>query len=99
MIRGGSKTIETRTWETDYRGPLLIVASKKPYGLFAGMAVAKANLVACRRMDSWDEDHACCCYDSKLYSWVLEDVVKVNPFPVRGRLGLYDVELPGGVIL
>lgn len=29
-IATGKKTIETRTWATDYRGPLLIVASKTP---------------------------------------------------------------------
>jgi len=30
MIAAGLKTIETRTWATGYRGPILLVASKKP---------------------------------------------------------------------
>lgn len=29
LIAGGWKTIETRTWKTDYRGPLAICAGKK----------------------------------------------------------------------
>lgn len=31
LILEGKKTIETRTWATDYRGPLLICASLKPH--------------------------------------------------------------------
>lgn len=35
LILEGKKTIETRTWKTDYRGPLLICAGKKFHsGLF-----------------------------------------------------------------
>ena len=30
LIGSGAKTIETRTWSTAYRGPLLIHAGKKP---------------------------------------------------------------------
>jgi hypothetical protein len=30
MITAGRKTIEVRSWSTHYRGPLLIVASKRP---------------------------------------------------------------------
>lgn len=29
LIASGRKTIETRTWPTNYRGPILIVSSKK----------------------------------------------------------------------
>lgn len=28
------------------------------------------------------------------YAWILEDVEPISPFPVRGRQGLFDVELP-----
>ena len=30
LIASGQKTIETRTWRTDYRGDLLIVSSRQP---------------------------------------------------------------------
>lgn len=31
LILEGKKTVETRSWATDYRGPLLICASLKPH--------------------------------------------------------------------
>lgn len=39
LIAAGFKTIETRTWNLNYRGPLLIVSSKAPdkRGLCTGM--------------------------------------------------------------
>lgn len=35
LIAVGAKTFETRSWSTDYRGPLLIHASKNTDGLYA----------------------------------------------------------------
>lgn len=34
LIASGIKRLEIRTWETDYRGPLLICASKQSHDLF-----------------------------------------------------------------
>ena len=35
LIAGGDKTLETRNWKTDYRGPLLICSSKSVHnGMF-----------------------------------------------------------------
>lgn len=99
MIASGEKTIETRVWSTDYRGPLLIVASKQPDPNFAnvagpfGQAVAKALLVDCRRMTREDEIAACCRIYPGAVAWILEDIVSIRPFPVRGQRGLYDVEM------
>ena len=83
LIASGRKTIETRTWSTSYRGPLLIVSSKKPNVAPAGSAVAIANLVACRCMTSADEAAACCQVYPKAVSWILVDLQKIRPFPVR----------------
>jgi hypothetical protein len=98
----GEKTIETRKWATDYRGPLLIVASKQPDPNFTnvsgpfGKAVAKGLLVDCRRMTREDETAACCRIYPRAVAWVLEDIKPINiPFPVKGQLGLYDVEMEG----
>lgn len=107
MIAEGLKTIETRTWSTPYRGPLLIVSSKTPdlralagspaskFGPY-GCAIAVATLVDCRPMDPGDEDDAKCAWYEGAMAWVLKDVVRVKPFPVRGRLGVYDVAVPEG---
>jgi len=94
MIASGKKTIETRKWPTDYRGELLIVSSKTPPIPPAGHALVIARLVDCRPMTRADEEAACCLIYPNAYAWVLEDVRAIEPFPVRGRLGLYDVELP-----
>lgn len=93
MIRNGPKTIETRTWKTDYRGPLLIVSSKKPNFEPAGYALVVVNLVDCRPMIKGpDEKAACCDYYFGAWSWILEDAKPIPPFPVRDKLGLYEVD-------
>ena len=112
LIASGRKTIETRTWHTKYRGPILIVSSKgrmkkaacesfyKRFGplvtlnLKYGMALCKADLVDCRKMTKDDEKLACCEIYDGAYSWVLEDVERIEPFAVTGRLGIYNVEVP-----
>ncbi len=103
------KTIETRTWWTNYRGPLLIASSLKPDRTLLdwfiketgqhienqmeyGKAIAVAELVDCRPMTEKDQDAALCDIYPKAFSWVLENVRTINPFPVKGQLGLYEVE-------
>jgi len=92
-IASGKKTIETRTWKTDYRGPLLIVSSKKPPIEPAGYAVAIADLVDCRPMVKADEEKACIGLYPGAYAWVLENTRTVMPFPVKGSMGIYDVTI------
>jgi len=96
LIAAGEKTIETRTWATDYRGPILIVSSKTPKIEPAGFALAIADLVDCRPMTRQDESAARCRIYPNAQSWVLRNIRKIHPFPVRGRLGLYDVEISQG---
>jgi hypothetical protein len=93
MVACGKKTIETRTWPTTHRGPLLIVSTRRPPIAPAGCAVAVANLVDCRPMTKDDEVRACTDYYDRAWAWVLEDIRAIEPFPVLGRLGLYDVEV------
>lgn len=109
-IAEGIKTIETRTWSVSYRGPLLVVSSKKPdlknfpemlvkgNGPY-GYALAVARLVGCRPMRPEDKDDAGCeCYPGAI-AWLLKDIRRIKkPFPVKGNLGLYDVEIPAGVL-
>jgi len=96
LIASGQKTIETRLWPTDYRGPLLVVSSKTPNIPPAGYALAIADLVACCPMTKADEIAAHCARYPGAYSWVLRNIRKIPTFPVRGRLGLYEVEVLGG---
>ena len=91
MIASGVKTIEVRTWSTKHRGPVLIVSSLRPNIPPAGAAVAVARLVDCRPMEPEDVEQACCPVQLGAYAWQLTDIRPVEPFPVSGRLGLYEV--------
>jgi hypothetical protein len=91
LVASGKKTIETRTWKTSYRGPLLIVSSKKPPIEPAGNALAVADLVDCRPMTKADEKKACIKLFPGAYAWILKDTRRIKPFPLRGSLGLLTV--------
>jgi hypothetical protein len=94
MIASGQKTIETRKWATEFRGDLLIVSSKSPNISPAGCAVALVRVVDCRPMTRADEVAACCAIYPGAFAWVLEDIRAIPPAPIKGQLGLYDVEYP-----
>ena len=42
-------------------------------------------------MKKSDELFAMCPYGKDLYAWVLSNIRKIEPFPVKGQLGLYEV--------
>lgn len=92
LILFKEKTIETRTWKTNYRGEILIVASKKPHNPRAGFALCIVKLVDCRPMVKADEAAAKCEIYPGAYAWVLEFVRQVPFLPVPGKLGIYDVK-------
>lgn len=98
MIASGQKTIETRTWKTVYRGPLLIVSAKTPDIAPAGQALAIAELVDCRPMSVLDESAARCSNYEGAFAWVLKNIRSIPPFPVSGQPALFDVELPAGLV-
>ena len=96
-IAEGKKTIETRSWKTNYRGDMLIVSSKTLTGgknLPKGQALGIANLADCRPMVKEDEGAAMVKSSPGLgkYAWVLSDIRKIKPFPVQGKAGIYDVD-------
>ncbi len=93
MIRDGKKTIETRTWKTNYKGNLLICASKYPKTEFSGKAIAIAELYNCRKMEKGDERDACCKIYEKAYSLCLRNIRPIPPFHVKGKLSLFNTEI------
>jgi len=104
LIAIGKKTIETRYWTTSYRGKILIVSSKGkiyknvPYPdsfnlyLPLGMALATVELIACRPMKKEDEKAAIIPFDPLLFAWELSNIKMIKPFPVKGKLKLFDIE-------
>ena len=105
LIIWGFKSIETRTWKTDYRGKLLICPSKtidrkamrdfKPlfpedHQFLIGKALGVAELVDCTKMKDFHQGFALCdLYHG--YSWILETAKEIEPFDVKGQLGLFEV--------
>lgn len=95
LIEDGLKTIETRSWKTDYRGKLLLCCSKKPVSNISGYAFAVVDLVDCRPMVVADECQAKCKLYPDAYAWILENIMWVIPrFKVKGKLRLFDVDHP-----
>lgn len=100
-IESGDKTIETRTWSTNYRGEILIVSARRHCTewpkLPLGQALCLAMIIDCHRMTRADEVAACCSLYEGAYAWVLKHIQPIRHFPVAGRQGLYNVELPHSI--
>ena len=95
MVAKGVKTIETRKWNTRYRGDLVICSSKIPNLYPAGYAICMVELYETRPMQKEDEKGACVRQYPGAYSWFLRNVRPIRPpIPVRGRLNIFDLELP-----
>ena len=101
LILDGLKIIETRVWETSYRGDILICASKKiafvpPIPLKTeprGVAICIAELYDIQKMTRSHEEAAMCEIYPGAYSWFLRNIRPVEPFPVKGQLRLFEVEV------
>lgn len=107
LIVHGIKTIETRKWATKYRGSLLICSSKNydkdfrfitslinPYISNSpfGMALCMVEITDCLPMQKQDEKAACCHVYPHAFSFFLRNICPIKPFPVKGQLGIFDIE-------
>ena len=81
-IASGEKVEEYRSWKTEYRGDLLICASSRNEGqdLVRGHAICVVALYDITQSATHD------------YVWHIRNVRFVKPFPVKGKLHLYDVD-------
>jgi hypothetical protein len=71
----------------------------EPYLLF-GQAICVCRLVGCRVMARSDVPVALRPFDARLWAWVLTNPKPLtDPFSVKGRLGLYEVEVPDHEIM
>jgi hypothetical protein len=114
FIREGLKTIETRKWNTEFRGDLVICASKSidvhalkffKEDLFnhfnheikadpVGVTLCLAELYDCRKMKLEDEEAAMCEVYMRAHSFLLRNIRKLKPYPVKGELGIFDLRIP-----
>lgn len=107
LIASGEKTIELRSWKTDYRGKLLICASKsekdawvligdnEEHQLPAGVMMCTVDLVDVIPLADTEENRRK-SYADKIaegtYGWVLANPQDVLLKPVNGRLRLFEVD-------
>lgn len=108
QIAWGWKTLEVRSWKTNYRGPLTIVSSARPdvpmkdllymeshsgvaYPL--GVTIATVELVDIRLGCKADTKKTGGVDPTGQYVWVLKNPVHVlDNFPIKGRLGIFDLK-------
>lgn len=93
QIVGGVKTVECRTWKTDFRGDILITSSrKKGKYLIPGHALGVVTLVD---VVPFTKDHLEAALldgmpDGDSYAWILENPRFIKPLPVKGKLSLWN---------
>lgn len=95
-IVSGQKSIEVRSWDTNYRGDILICSTaKKFHGTIPGHALGVVTLTDVRRLEKSDLDAALMLpaeYNILNYAWVLTNNRLIKPVPVKGKLSLWDYD-------
>lgn len=95
-IFAGVKTVECRSWATDYRGDLLICSTnKKLKDTIPGHALCVVNLADIVPFEKKHLEAACMQpreYKKGLYAWILDDLRLIKPIPVKGQLGLWNYD-------
>lgn len=99
LILEGRKTVECRSWKTDYRGEILICAnSTKNDFCLCGRAACIVELVdimpftpdhlqaAC--MEQMPDD----AKSRKYYAWIINVTEDVMPVKIKGQLNLFNVD-------
>ena len=90
----GSKTVECRTWKTDYRGELLICASSKVRpGSIAKHALCIVNLadIVPFRKKHLEAAGMDVMPAAESYAWIFDNLIWIEPFEVKGKLHVFDV--------
>lgn len=96
FIMCGEKTIECRSWQTDYRGDILICSSANPKikNTICGHALCIVRLDGIEPFTK-DHLHDACMSEvqaGKTYAWHLSNLRIIKPFPVKGKLNFFNVD-------
>lgn len=94
-IIGGRKTIECRSWKTNYRGDILICSNKQKSidGMPQGYALGIAHLAGIHKFTKKDCEAAeMDNVPPNCWAWEIEHARYVKPFEVRGMPGLFEVD-------
>jgi len=100
LVVMGAKPLESRTWHSEYLGPLLITSSKSPdqdaelrLGRTKpedqGMALGLVTMKGCRPMTREDEDQVLAPWTPGRWVFYFVNPMPIQPFKFKGRLGLF----------
>ena len=101
IIKEGKKTIETRSWKTNYRGKLYIHASSTKISKEYRENKDLMNLVDCIEMtDDFiekvkldNEEYISGIYARGRYAWILKNIeILDKPIKAKGHLGIWNLE-------
>lgn len=96
LIMCNEKTIECRTWQTDYRGDILICSSANPKikNTICGHALCIARLDSIEKFKKEHLYDACMneMPDRPSYAWYLTNVRVIKPIPIKGKLNFFNVD-------
>lgn len=97
MIWAGEKTVEWRSWKTAHRGDILITSSaKRVRGCVCGYALCVVTLAD---VVPFERKHLKAAGMSEMpdpigYAWVLENRRMIQPVAVKGKLNLWECDIP-----
>lgn len=95
LIASGRKTIELRTWQVRYRGPLIICAGGSPrrgtsYEIGPqGVALCVVTLESIEPASPLHEQAACTAVTPGDFAWHLSNPRPFEPFPYKGQLNIF----------
>lgn len=109
LISKGIKKIETRVWNTKYRGDILLCSSKIPmvidYSFYQYYNIDKTDTLikdgyALAVGELYDvtkmvksDEKLACCDLYDSYSWHFKNIRLIEPFQVKGGLKLFNVDM------
>lgn len=98
-IAQGWKTVEFRTWKTDYRGDLVICSSsRKQKGFVSAHALCLVELVDIVPFGYEHLEAAGMNWVEEGFAWILENPRMIKPVPVKGQLRLWEFNGPIEII-
>lgn len=97
QIWARQKEIEYRTWKTDYRGDILITSSSRRFrDCVCGYALCVAELydITPRMEYEYGVKNPQLGFAGE-YEWHLRNIRPIKPFPIKGKLNLWETEKVG----
>ena len=83
----GTKKEEYRSWKPKEFGRILLCSSAKKYlGYVSGHALCTVKVVGIKSYPGEGPN------GRVLYGWILGNIEYIEPFPVKGKLHLFDVD-------